>query len=131
AFDLDRFKAINDRHGHAAGDEVLRHFAQALRLNLRQGDLAARTGGEEFVLVMADTSLQLATTTAERIRAMFAAASIDSPAGPLSATASAGVTLVQGVEGRFEDALHRADRSLYRAKDGGRNRVVTELQAVA
>lgn len=131
AFDLDRFKLINDQHGHAAGDAVLKSFADALRLNLRQGDLVARTGGEEFILVMANSSLQLATSTAERIRAMFAASPVATPAGPLSATASAGVAFVQGQEEPFEDALHRADHSLYRAKDGGRNRVVTELQAVA
>ena len=130
-FDLDSFKGINDRYGHAAGDEVLRRFAQALRQNLREGDLAARTGGEEFVLVLRDASLQLATTTAERIRAIFASSHVETTKGLLSGTASAGVALAHEIEETFEEVLHRADTSLYRAKDGGRNRVVTELQAVA
>lgn len=131
AFDLDHFKAINDRHGHAVGDEVLRRFASALVQNLREGDLAARTGGEEFVLVLGEGSVQLATSTAERIRAIFADKGVDTPDGPLVATASAGVAFVSGESERFEVVLHRADKSLYRAKDGGRNRVVAQLQAVA
>lgn len=131
AFDLDRFKAINDRYGHAVGDEVLRRFAEALRQNLRDGDLAARTGGEEFVLVLRDASQQLATSTAERIRAIFADSPIETARGPLSGTASAGVALAGAGGESFEEVLHRADTSLYRAKDGGRNRVFAQLQAVA
>ena len=129
AFDLDHFKSVNDRHGHAAGDALLRRFADALRRNVREGDLVARTGGEEFVLVLHDASLQIATSTAERIRALFAAASVETAQGPVSGTASAGVAVSLGET--FEDVLHRADTTLYRAKDGGRNRVVTALQAVA
>jgi len=131
AFDLDRFKQINDRYGHAIGDEVLRRFADAVRDNIRDGDLAARTGGEEFVLVLRDASLQVATSTAERIRAIFAESLVETRNGPISATASAGVALVAAQDERFEEALNRADASLYRAKDGGRNRVVTALQAAA
>lgn len=131
AFDLDGFKAINDRHGHAAGDAVLRCFTDAVRMNLRDGDIAARSGGEEFVLVLRDASFKLATSTAERIRAIFAESEVATAKGPLSGTASAGVALVENHGESFEDVLHRADTSLYRAKDGGRNRVVAELQAVA
>lgn len=129
AFDLDRFKIVNDRYGHAAGDELLRLFADAIRHNLRPGDLAARTGGEEFVVVLRNASLLLATSTAERIRAIFAESHIRTAKGRLSGTASAGVALSSGEN--FDDVLHRADTSLYRAKDGGRNRVVTTLQVVA
>lgn len=131
AFDLDGFKSINDRYGHAAGDEVLRRFANAMRMNLREGDLAARTGGEEFVLVLRDASFQLATSTAERIRAIFAESQVETTKGLISGTASAGVALVQITSESFEDVLQRADTSLYRAKGSGRNRVVAELQAVA
>lgn len=130
-FDLDRFKAINDRHGHAAGDEVLRVFAEAVRQNIRRGDLAARTGGEEFVLVMREASAQLALSTAERIRAIFSAGRIDVAGRRIAATASAGLALAKHDGEGFEEVLARADTSLYRAKDGGRDRVVTELHAVA
>ena len=132
-FDLDRFKAINDRYGHAAGDEVLRRFAEALRLNLRAGDIAARIGGEEFVLVLREASLPLAASTAERIRALFAESHVETARGAVRATASAGVALA-GSEAcgpgacSFEDVLGRADASLYRAKHGGRNRVGAELK---
>lgn len=128
AFDLDNFKTINDRYGHAAGDEVLRQFADALRHNIRAGDIAARTGGEEFVLVLRKASLPVAASTAERIRAMFAESRVDTDIGPVWASASAGVALATDAGERFEDVLNRADVSLYRAKAGGRDRVVTELK---
>ena len=127
AFDLDRFKSINDRHGHAVGDDVLRRFADAVRLNIREGDLAARTGGEEFVLVLRAASLPLATSTAERIRALFAESRVESARGRVTATSSAGVALAGEADEGFEDVLNRADTALYRAKNGGRNRVTTEL----
>jgi diguanylate cyclase (GGDEF)-like protein len=127
-FDLDRFKAINDGYGHAAGDEVLRRFAEALRLNLREGDIAARTGGEEFVLVLREASLALATSTAERIRALFAESQVETARGTVRATASAGVALAGSREDGFEEVLGRADASLYRAKNGGRNRVSAEIK---
>jgi diguanylate cyclase (GGDEF)-like protein len=130
-FDLDRFKSVNDRYGHAAGDEVLRAFAQTMRLNLRDGDIAARTGGEEFVLVMREASLQLATGTAERIRVTFSSRQVETPSGPLAATASAGVALGGARTESFEAVLNRADMSLYRAKDGGRNRVAADLHVAA
>lgn len=127
-FDLDNFKSINDGYGHATGDEVLRRFADALRYNLRPGDIAARSGGEEFVLVLRKASLPLAASTAERIRAMLAESRVDTANGPVWATASAGVALASKAGERFEDVLNRADVSLYRAKTGGRDRVVTELK---
>jgi diguanylate cyclase (GGDEF)-like protein len=131
AFDLDHFKAVNDRHGHSTGDAVLRLFANALRQNERAGDIVARIGGEEFVLIMRAASMQLATTSAERIRAIFADAQVETVSGPLQNTASAGIAMAKGAGESFEVVLHRADTALYRAKNGGRNRVVTELQAVA
>ena len=127
-FDLDRFKSINDGHGHAAGDEVLRRFADAMRLNLRAGDFAARTGGEEFVMVLREASLPLATATAERIRALFAESRVETAQGAVTATASAGVALAGARSESFEEVLGRADASLYRAKNGGRNRVSAEVR---
>jgi diguanylate cyclase (GGDEF)-like protein len=130
-FDLDSFKAINDRHGHAVGDEVLRRFAGALRHNLRHADIAARTGGEEFVLILRDATPQRAKAAAERIRALLAAERIEVPAGEVSATSSAGIAFANGSDGLFEAVLNRADMSLYRAKRAGRDQVAVELQAVA
>jgi diguanylate cyclase (GGDEF)-like protein len=130
-FDLDSFKSINDRHGHAVGDEVLRRFAGALRRNLRHTDLAARTGGEEFVLVMRDATPRKAKAAAERIRAALAAERIGTPTEPVSATSSAGVALAAASDDHFEAVLNRADMSLYRAKRAGRDQVAVELQAVA
>jgi diguanylate cyclase (GGDEF)-like protein len=127
AFDLDRFKLVNDQYGHAVGDQMLKNFACALRQNLREGDLAARTGGEELVLVLQNASSQIASSTAERIRAIFAECHIDTAIGRLAGTASAGVAVANGQS--FEEVLHRADTSLYRAKDGGRDCVVTALHA--
>lgn len=130
AFDLDHFKVTNDQYGHAAGDEILRCFAEALRQILRPGDIAARTGGEEFVMVMYDVPLQLAVSTAEQIRKSFAASSVETAKGPTSGTVSAGIGMSRMNE-PFEDTLLRADMALYRAKSNGRNRVITELQAAA
>lgn len=131
AFDLDRFKAINDRYGHAVGDEVLRRFAMALTSHAGIRDLAARTGGEEFVLVLRGATLPQATAIAERVRSTVGHMPIDTAQGRLWVTASAGVAIARSGGEAFEEVLHRADSSLYRAKDAGRNRVVTELQSVA
>ena len=131
AFDLDRFKAINDRHGHYGGDQVLRCFADVLRQNRRRGDLVARTGGEEFVLVMRDTTLPLAISAAEHIRAIFAASEVEAPGGNIKGTASAGIALSQTADEGFEAVLNRADTALYRAKDTGRDRASAEFQTAA
>ncbi|CAM5570171.1 diguanylate cyclase (GGDEF)-like protein [Aquamicrobium terrae] len=131
AFDLDRFKSINDQYGHHTGDRVLCQFAQALRRSLRPGDLAARTGGEEFVLVMRAAPVTLATATTESIRAAFAASPLETPKGTITCTASAGIALSTSRGDDFENVLGRADTALYRAKNTGRDRIAIELQAVA
>jgi diguanylate cyclase (GGDEF)-like protein len=131
AFDLDSFKAVNDRYGHCGGDQVLCGFADVLRQHARQEDLAARTGGEEFVLLIRNTSLPAAIGVAERIRAFFAALDIETGQGGVRGTASAGVALAQFAGESFEDILNRADAALYRAKDTGRNCVSAALQMVA
>ncbi len=120
--DLDRFKAINDRHGHAAGDAVIRAFAERVRGALDAGDLVARFGGEEFVILLADPDPDRAMERAEAIRRSLAATPVRWNEAAIAATVSFGVA----VEEEGEDlarAIERADRALYAAKAGGRNRV--------
>jgi len=122
-FDLDEFKEINDRFGHAIGDRVLTLFARAVSKNVRASDVAARLGGEEFALVLPDTRPDVAIIIADRIRTAFSESAKLVPEVELDCTVSAGVAFV-GREGEsFEKALRRADQALYLAKRDGRNRV--------
>jgi len=128
--DLDHFKRVNDTLGHAVGDQVLRVFTCAARAVLRDGDVLARWGGEEFLLVMPDTSVAAALSALERLRSHIAqqASWVDCPLGRV--TFSAGLTLQE--EGQSLDVTaHRADDALYEAKRRGRDRVVTATGAVA
>lgn len=123
--DVDFFKAVNDTHGHDAGDRVLQEIAGRIRASIRNIDLACRTGGEEFVVVLPSTDIQTAERVGERIRRMVATKPFN--AGPdthLNITASVGVSALGGVEEGVEDLLKRADQALYRAKREGRNRVI-------
>ncbi|MER8462846.1 GGDEF domain-containing protein [Mesorhizobium sp. M1396] len=122
-FDLDGFKAINDEFGHAAGDEVLRVFARDLAGNLRPADVAARMGGEEFALVLKRTLPETVEATAEAIRAVFAARRIETETGSLICTVSAGFAFGTKEGLSFDKVLSAADKALYAAKRGGRNRV--------
>jgi two-component system, cell cycle response regulator len=125
--DLDHFKAVNDAHGHAAGDEVIREFARRIRRNIRNMDLACRFGGEEFVIVMPETDSRLAGVVAERIRVEVATHPfIIEGRMPITVTASLGIACVDGKEDTPERLLKRADVALYRAKRSGRNQVFTE-----
>ncbi len=120
-FDLDNFKRINDRFGHAMGDETLRLFASVASINMRASDLLGRFGGEEFVAILPGTASE-AAVAAERVRAAFEAAGIMVADQVLSATVSIGVA--SGEPGADIIALiAAADRALYKAKDNGRNRV--------
>ena len=124
--DIDRFKLVNDTYGHDVGDEVLREFAARIRSTVRGADLACRYGGEEFVVVMPDTPMELAASVAERLRAIvedkpFYVRSIDRE---LSITASLGIATSSGAFGMPDELLKQADRALYEAKHAGRNRVV-------
>ncbi len=123
-FDLDGFKAINDRFGHAAGDEVLKVFAEELSGNLRPTDVAARMGGEEFALVLKRTLPEMVEGTAERIRMAFAARAIETETGRLNCTVSAGFAFGSSEGLSFDKVLSAADKALYAAKRGGRNRVL-------
>jgi diguanylate cyclase (GGDEF)-like protein len=118
--DLDRFKMLNDTHGHAAGDNALRLFADTVRSVLRAEDIAARWGGEEFTLVLPGADAAGAAATAERIRQSLAKRLLDAR-GPVF-TSSYGVS-DSSMGGSFEDLLRLADDALYRAKEAGRDRV--------
>ncbi|HEY8710562.1 MAG TPA: GGDEF domain-containing protein [Burkholderiaceae bacterium] len=127
--DLDHFKQINDQHGHAGGDAVLRHAAQVLQTQLRAEALLARYGGEEFVALAPVPDLPLARRVAERMRRGLEETNwSDVLPGLVKVTASVGVTLLASDES-LEHALARADEALYRAKTGGRNQVQVGLAA--
>jgi len=121
-FDIDHFKQINDRQGHAAGDAVIRHLAAILRQNLRDDDSVARIGGEEFCAVLLPMPVDQAKAVADRIRADFEQATIRLIAESVRATVSVGVA-TSGTDESFSSVLNRADAALYKAKDSGRNRV--------
>ncbi len=128
--DLAGFKAINDRFGHAVGDEVLRRFADIVRHNIRGTDTAARLGGEEFCLVLRDLDAASALAVTERIRAQLEATSSLAPDyGP--PTVSAGLAVRSGLGESFDRLLREADERLYRAKDAGRNCVLGPAQRLA
>jgi two-component system cell cycle response regulator len=123
--DIDFFKSINDSWGHDAGDDVLREFAVRIKKSIRGIDLACRYGGEEFVVVMPETDMAVATMVAERLRRRIASEPfpIQQGARTIEVTISIGIAALE----RDEDAakvFKRADQALYRAKRDGRNRVV-------
>ena len=124
--DIDHFKKINDNFGHDAGDEVLREFAVRLASNVRAVDLPCRHGGEEFVVIMPDTSLSAAERIAERIRLHVSGSPFRVAGGReiLSVTISIGVAATKGAGDSPEQLLKRADEALYEAKETGRNRVI-------
>ena len=123
--DLDHFKKVNDRHGHHVGDEVLRRFATILKDRIRQHDVVARFGGEEFILLLPGNNTEQGLQVAEQIRAKTAATQITID-GNISVTLSAsfGVAHYCAGDSDWSDVLHRADNALYAAKKQGRNRVV-------
>ena len=125
--DIDRFKAINDSHGHAAGDRVLREVAGRMAGSCRAGDLLGRVGGEEFLAVFADVTAEEAAVIAERLREAVARAPVVIEGGQaLAVTVSGGLLGLAPEEEAptLSDALSRADAALYAAKAGGRNRIV-------
>jgi len=120
--DIDRFKVVNDTHGHAAGDEVLRHLADILRRDKRGNDLVGRLGGEEFGLLLPEASQDEALSLAERIRAAIAAGPAAHDGATIAYSASFGVAR-QKPGDSLESIMQRADQALYAAKEAGRNRV--------
>jgi len=121
--DLDHFKSINDRFGHAAGDKVLQIFAKTARASLRQTDLVGRLGGEEFTVMLSDASIDNAFLVADRVRKAFAAAAAAMDGNALHATASVGVAVIVDPGQDLTRLMTLADQALYLAKARGRNRV--------
>ncbi len=120
AWDIDRFKEINDAYGHSAGDKVLRVIAQHLAQHVRGTDFVARYGGEEFVMILTGTDSAQASVMADKIRAGIENMGFHFHNKPVAVTASCGITTFRG-DDTPETIFDRADRALYRAKDGGRN----------
>ncbi len=123
--DVDYFKSINDRFGHAGGDRVLRQFAATLRASLRASDIAARWGGEEFLVVLRNSTLDQAQRVAEQLRLKIEQAQFSVDREEVSVTISIGVSQYDGTE-PYEQLIQRADAGLYAAKHAGRNRVGVE-----
>lgn len=126
--DLDHFKSVNDRYGHALGDTLLQAVADALRATLRRIDIAGRIGGEEFVVLLPNANAESAAIAAERLRQAVAAAQVEVEGLPVTVTTSIGVTVVdcqttQDVTAYFRGLLHEADTALYVARQRGHNRV--------
>lgn len=127
--DIDHFKAINDLHGHDAGDRVLAAFADLLDRNIRPQDAVGRIGGEEFAIVLPDCGTAEAVSIAERITSLFRGATLSLDNGHMiRATVSIGIHVGRG-EPTLEQQLARADEALYRAKRGGRDRFELSCQA--
>lgn len=123
-FDLDKFKTLNDTYGHLIGDEVLRQAAAVVRENMRSFDIAARYGGEEFAFIFPRTDEADAEVVAQRIRSDLEANPVQTPAGPITVTASIGLAVAKELGGNPLDLVAAADEALYAAKAQGRNRVV-------
>lgn len=126
--DVDRFKSVNDRYGHASGDEVLVRVARACADALRQFDRLGRVGGEEFLVLLPDTGLDAALPIADRLRQAANALVLDDLAPGLRVTLSIGAAALEPGDVRLDDLVRRADRALYRAKRRGRDRVEIDAQ---
>ncbi len=121
--DIDHFKRINDSHGHAFGDEVLKRLVETCQADLRGQDVLGRLGGEEFAVVMPECTLEVAESVAKRLRRTLAASAIPTAGGSVDFTVSIGV-VDWAPERSLEATLERADKAMYAAKSAGRNRVV-------
>jgi diguanylate cyclase (GGDEF)-like protein len=122
--DLDHFKSINDRCGHATGDHVLKEFARVSRGSLRAGDILGRWGGEEFLLILPDTTLDAALASVERLRALALAIQVPGTDNePLHVTFSAGLATTADGARSLDEIIARADAALYEAKNEGRDLV--------
>jgi diguanylate cyclase (GGDEF)-like protein len=122
--DIDHFKAVNDKYGHAAGDEVLKAVARVCGKHLRSADVFGRLGGEEFAFMLPETDIAGAAVFAERLRAALAAAEVPTSQGLVRFTVSLGVAELSAEDQTLDSLLQRADERLYAAKQAGRNRVV-------
>ncbi|WP_445492047.1 sensor domain-containing diguanylate cyclase [Rhodopseudomonas sp. RCAM05734] len=124
--DIDHFKQINDRHGHAAGDGAIKHIAGIIVGNIKATDRAARFGGEEFMVLLREVDEGDARIVADRIRRMIEQTAVGEGATRISATVSIGIALLADNDRDVQDIIERADQGLYQAKNDGRNRTVFE-----
>jgi diguanylate cyclase (GGDEF)-like protein len=122
-FDIDLFKKVNDTHGHLAGDSLLRLIAAAVKSRLRREDIFARTGGEEFAVLLPEVPLDSARLTAEKVRAIVESTPVKHDNDTLRCTISVGVSQLSKDDASPEALYERTDQRLYEAKQGGRNRV--------
>jgi diguanylate cyclase (GGDEF)-like protein len=122
--DLDHFKTINDTYGHAGGDQLLIHFANLLKNELRETDTAGRLGGEEFAVLLPETGVTAASRIAERIRDAMHDLTVPTSKGTMQTTLSIGVAEMTESDSSTDAVLRRADEALYKAKNNGRNVVV-------
>ncbi len=129
SLDIDHFKNLNDSYGHHAGDQALKLLTETSRGLVRAYDTFGRLGGEEFSILLPETPQAVAVTTAERLRTAFSDMRIPTPTGMTQLTVSFGVAALEPGDAVLDDLLQRADRALYRAKDDGRDRVRSSLQA--
>ena len=123
-FDIDNFKLVNDRYGHAVGDQVLTVIAERCQRAVRSADTFGRYGGEEFIILLPETSLAVAAQVAERICRCVAEKPIDTQAGPIKVTVSAGVSCMSDTASELDILIDQADNAMYAAKQNGRNRVM-------
>jgi diguanylate cyclase (GGDEF)-like protein len=128
--DIDHFKHINDTRGHAAGDAVLKALVAQVRSILRTNDVIARTGGEEFTILLPDTTSATGLIAAERVRCAIEALEMTFDSRPIRFTVSAGVAQLDPGHGGWESMMHRADSAMYEAKAKGRNAVHSEAISV-
>ena len=129
-FDIDRFKGINDAHGHSFGDHVICEVVEAARAQLRPSDFIARIGGEEFTILLPDVDVRGGETIANRIRAAIADLPFRHGGADVVVTASFGVTVLSSAQPVLDVALKRADDALYAAKNNGRNLVCVDPEAL-
>ena len=122
--DIDHFKKVNDTYGHEAGDRALQHVAEIMRSSLREIDILGRMGGEEFAVLMPNTTLEDAVLLAERIRLAIANSPFDTSCQALTLTVSIGAEIFTAEMSGLDELLRNADVALYRAKHSGRNCVV-------
>lgn len=127
--DVDHFKVINDNHGHAVGDEVLRAVSSCLKVQLRDSDRVGRIGGEEFLVVLGSTDLHDAQGVAERLRHDLSELTVSSAGQALRITVSIGLAQSQSHDDDWAAVIGRADEGLYEAKRSGRNRVVVAQES--
>jgi diguanylate cyclase (GGDEF)-like protein len=126
--DVDHFKELNDARGHAAGDRALQELVSKTKSMLRANDLLARTGGEEFTIMLPDTAAATGVVAAERVRQAVEALVIPFEDEPIRFTVSAGVAQLDPAEGGWENMMRRADSAMYEAKEHGRNAVYPDVK---